>query len=284
VISKQKRIIIKPNLTTNRGPSCTTDKRMVEALINFFYGLGKEIIIAEASGGCETSKCFKELGYTEVAKKYGIELMDLNNAETVLCQDRSAYKLKEFKLPKILSNSFLISVPVLKEHDWAKITCALKNMFGIASGRFYDTEPSSGWNKAGLHSLGVDECIVDINCYRKPDLSLVDARIGQFGNEIYGHAAKPPFNIIFGGFDAVAVDFLAAKLLGHDPLRIKHLQLALERGLSQIRSFEDVLIDTDTNLEWRKNKSPFDRARAFAIRKLGARVFSTIRGNIRKSR
>jgi uncharacterized protein (DUF362 family) len=123
----------------------------------------------------------------------------------------------------------------------------------------------------------VDECIVDINCYRKPDLSLVDARIGQFGNEIYGRAADPPFNILFGGIDPVAVDFLAAKLLGHDPMHIKHLQLAIKRGLSQIRSFDDVEIDTDTGLEWRRNKSPLDLIRALATRKLGTRIFRTIR-------
>jgi hypothetical protein len=57
----------------------------------------------------------------------------------------------------------------------------------------------------------------------------------------------------------------------------KSEKMAMKRGLSKIRSFKDVMIDTDTSLEWRKNKSPLDLIRALATRKLGTRIFRTIR-------
>ena len=100
-----------------------------------------------------------------------------------------AKALKKFRMPKVLVNSFLVSIPVLKEHDNGVITASLKNLIGIAPSKHYRLVVSK-WQKAKLHLLGLHKCIHDINLYKSPDLSVVDGAIGQRGNEINGLITK----------------------------------------------------------------------------------------------
>ena len=79
VSALQNKVLIKPNLITNRPYPVTTSPEMVESIINYFIGhIGEsksgEIIIAEGSGRCKggTFKAFSDLGYLELAKKYGV--------------------------------------------------------------------------------------------------------------------------------------------------------------------------------------------------------------------
>jgi uncharacterized protein (DUF362 family) len=268
ILKKQKKIVIKPNLTLSKRPPCTTDVRCVEAIIHY---INKPVVIAEASGGCPTTRAFEKLGYNKLADEYDVELVDLNTSEVIVKHNPEAFVLKKFHFPKILENCYLISVPVLKEHDWARITVSMKNMFGIVPGRFYG---AGTWNKSKLHVLGVDESIVDINSYKSPDLSIVDARIGQYGNEIYGRPADPPFNIIFGGYDPMAVDMTGAVFLGHDPKKVRHLRLALSKGFSSIKGMEDIELDGEVFRQ--PNKSLKDRVRKFITEKAGRYIFGTI--------
>jgi uncharacterized protein (DUF362 family) len=237
---KENRVVIKPNLTTNLPPPVTTDIRCVkEVITNLRRIYNSEIIIAEGSGGCDTLKAFEELSYKKLAKDYDIKLVDLNRAERVELRNRRAIKLKSILFPKVLLNSYLINIPVPKEHSSAKITNSLKNMFGIYLPKSFLVEWNKsklakigvivsknifmrGWNKANLHVLGVHESIYDLNLYKKPDLTICDARVGQIGEEIYGEPYK--LNKIIVSFDPVACDSYVANLFGYSWREIKYLR------------------------------------------------------------
>ena len=126
-----EKIILKPNLTTSRKPPCTTPIELVEEVVKFIQPTDAEIIIAEGSGGCDTQKAFKDLGYQDLAEKYHLKLIDLNKAERIEKENPQALVLKKIKLPKIIFEGFLINLPVLKEHNEAVVTCAMKNLFGL---------------------------------------------------------------------------------------------------------------------------------------------------------
>ncbi len=84
-IRSENRIILKPNLLEDIGPPTTTDVRCVEAAVIFIRKRfeGKKILIAEGSGGCETEHAFRLLGYSGLAEKYEISLVDLDRDRTV---------------------------------------------------------------------------------------------------------------------------------------------------------------------------------------------------------
>jgi len=219
-----EKIILKPNLTTNRKPPCTTPVELVEEVVKFIQTIGAEIVIAEGSGGCDTQKAFRDLGYQDLAEKYNLKLVDLNREERIEKENTQALVLKRVKLPKIIFEGFLINLPVLKEHNEAVVTCAMKNLFGL----YLNQKVSSifgWWNKSELHHFGVHESIHDLNLYVKSHFILVDASVGQKGNEITGYPCQPPLGKLIAGFDAKEIDKICANLLGHKIEEVEYLNL-----------------------------------------------------------
>jgi len=153
-LPRQGLIIIKPNLTNSSPPPVTTSVEAVEAVCIYCKAhTNATIAIGEGCGTGRTPEVFTALGYADMAKKYGLELIDFNEAETTILQNDTALQLKHFHMPRIAQDAFIISLPVLKDHSFTKTTIAMKNMFGIAPGKFY----AGSWNKAKLHSPSTDK-------------------------------------------------------------------------------------------------------------------------------
>lgn len=220
-LPQQGLIIIKPNLTNSSPPPVTTSVAAVEAIYLYCKAHTKaQIAIGEGCGSGRTPDVYAALGYTDLAGKYSLELIDFNEAETVLLKHNAALQLKQFHMPRIAQQAFIISLPVLKDHSFTKTTIAMKNVFGLAPGRFY----ASGWNKSKLHRPSTDKSVVDLCRYKKPDLSIVDASVALTGMHLSGKKKK--IGLILAGFDPVAVDTIGSELLGHNPRRLPYLTLA----------------------------------------------------------
>jgi uncharacterized protein (DUF362 family) len=220
-LPRQGLIIIKPNLTNSSPPPVTTSVEAAEAVCIYCKAHTKaKIAIGEGCGSGRTPEVFAALGYKDMAKKYGLELIDFNEAETTILRNDDALQLKHFHLPGIARHAFIISLPVLKDHSFTKSTIAMKNMFGIAPGKFY----AGSWNKAKLHNPSTDKSVVDICSYKKPNLSVVDASIALKGTHLSGKSKK--IGLILASFDPVAVDTIGSELLGHNPKKLPYLTLA----------------------------------------------------------
>jgi len=211
-----KRVVIKPNLITNKPYPVTTSVKTVEAIVEYYRGY--EVIVAEGSGWCDTFDAFRDLGYLELQEKYGIKLVDLNIDEFKIKRSPNAFVWKELEVPLTLENCYLISAAVLKKHSICGVTFSVKNMLGATLGR----------DKGRFHRLGIDQSIVDVNIYRKPDLAIIDGRKG-LESELGGKAKD--FNIMIASEDPVAADAVGAAILGYKPTSIRHLKLAQEKGL-----------------------------------------------------
>ena len=223
----KEKVLIKPNLIINRPYPVTTSPKTVECIVNYFKDKAKEIIIAEGSGMCRggTNKAFLDLGYSALAENSGIKLVDLNGDDYEIRKNPAALRLKEFKFPLTLKNSFLISAAVLKGHSMAKVTLSLKNMMGASIGK-----------KAKFHFLGINKSIVDINLYKKPDLALIDG-IESSSRELGGEVTR--YDLMIFSVDPVAADAVGANILGLNPLSVPHIKLAQEKGLG-IATLEEI--------------------------------------------
>ena len=214
-------VIIKPNLTNADGPPITTNVAAAEAVYKYCKAHCKaEIAIGEGCGDGTTEQTFRANGYKKLAEKYGIRLIDFNKEEATLVSDDNALQLKEFHIPKIVQDAFIISLPVLKDHSLTTTTIAMKNMFGIAPEPFY----GGSWNKSKLHSPSTHKSIFDVCLYKKPALCVVDAVVGLRGTHLSGR--RKNIGLILAGFDAVAVDAVGSRLLGHNPKSIEYLRLS----------------------------------------------------------
>ncbi len=83
---KKKKFLIKPNIVGPKDPDSPviTNPKVVIALIKFLKPFAEEIVIGEGSvAGTPTTKAFKAAGYEEIAKKYGVKLLDFDNCKRI---------------------------------------------------------------------------------------------------------------------------------------------------------------------------------------------------------
>jgi uncharacterized protein (DUF362 family) len=223
VLAGQKRILIKPNLVQATPFPVTTSPECVAALIAIVRQCSRaEIIIAEGCGAAnyDTERVFNKLGYCALADRLGVKLVNLNREELVRLEGRDCEVFPEFYLPAIALDSFILSVPVLKAHTLAEVTGTLKNMMGFAPPEHY--QQGGHWKKSAFHAR-IHESIRDLNQYRTPDLTVLDATVGLAEAHLGGPVCDPPVNRIIAGNDPLETDRRAAELLGLDWRTIPHL-------------------------------------------------------------
>jgi len=223
-LAKESSILLKPNLVNASPPPVTTSAACCEAIVTYIRSFSTaDIVIAEGTGDAtrETYDLFDVHGYTKLAARYEIKLIDLNVEPLKKLTNRNCIVFPEFYLPEIAFTHFVVSVPVLKAHSLAIMTGSLKNMMGFAPPEHYGVG-YGGWKKAAFHK-NMQQAIVDLNRYRSPDLSVMDASIGLSDYHLGGRHCSPPIGKIIAGFDPVAVDRKAAGLLGLDWSTIPHL-------------------------------------------------------------
>jgi len=224
LLAGQERILIKPNLINSSPPPITTPAACVEAVIKYCrQRTDAELVVADGCGepSCETDELFELHGYRQLEREYGVQLLDLNNAPTGERSIPACDVFPSMILPSILFSHFLLSVPVLKAHSLADITGGLKGMIGAAPPKHYEGRFGS-WKKAVFHGR-MQQSIIDLCAYRRPDFTLMDASVGLATFHLGGPECDPPAARILAGRDPWAVDRKAADLLGLNWTAIGHL-------------------------------------------------------------
>lgn len=217
-------VLIKPNLVKNMAPPATTPVELVGEIVGFLRRErpGLRIIIAEGTGdkAYDTLHMFRELGYLRLTQEYGVELLDLNEAPLRYLALPHCHRWPEMYLPEILFESFLLSVPVLKAHSLAEVTLTMKNMMGCAPPSHY--QQGGHWKKSAFHHL-IQEAVLDLNRYRTPDFTVLDASVGMGEAHVWGPPCDPPLRRLASSCDPVAIDAYGATLLQRDWRKIGHI-------------------------------------------------------------
>jgi uncharacterized protein (DUF362 family) len=203
LLARESCVLIKPNLVNASPPPVTFPAEAAAAIVHFVRSCsGARIVIGEGSGdpGLTTAEAFTIHGYDRLAKEYGVELIDLNDAPLVRRVDPRCRVFPHVFLPSLLWESFVISAAVLKAHSLAAATLTMKNMIGCAPPSHY--QQGGYWRKGAFHAK-MDEAVADLNRHRMPDLCLIDASIGMTGNHLSGRLCNPPVGKIVTGIDPV---------------------------------------------------------------------------------
>ncbi|OQA28485.1 MAG: hypothetical protein BWY59_00740 [Verrucomicrobia bacterium ADurb.Bin345] len=129
-----------------------------------------------------------------------------------------------FMIPKRFIGENIIHLPTVKTHVFTTTTGAMKNAFGgLLNERRHWTHPV-------IHETLVDLLMIQKKIHR----GIFAVMDGTFAGDGPGPRCMVPHakNVILASADQVAIDAVAAKLMGFDPLKdLKYVRLAHEAGL-----------------------------------------------------
>lgn len=269
----------------------TTHPQVVRTIIAMCLEAGvsaSDIIVCEGSASflagtqgswssrAMTQKAFRDCGLDVappymVEDVYGVPLVDANdcgtgsvypdypgysgpyNPEKVTRVIKPGFLINRvYMLPKPVAEcDVLIRVPVLKNHNLAGITGALKLAFGLAPTDIYHYPGLEYYKWALLHQTawGYNELetnargMVDMTLCRPPDLVVTDGLVGIMNGPVGGPdgggggggwTMLPPegkMHCILASKDPVAIDTIHALLCGYKISSIPSLQRAADAGL-----------------------------------------------------
>ncbi len=257
-------VFLKPNLVALPGKfqvppfGVVTTTAVVEAMVRILKERGVSRILL-GDGGLEnkeadtsTKTTMDILGYPAMARKYGLELVDLNQGpfEEV---DLDGLKIK-LSLP-LLEADFVISLPVLKTHGQCRVSLSLKNMKGGLHHR----------SKAACHDSGLnlDHNVALLSKALYPDLALIDGRYALARGPMHFGTAQRA-DLIIAARDALDADLLGATVIGMPLNEVGHLQdlarmlgrdLAAPKPLGGINP-EEVRLNLPWDFPWADEWTP----------------------------
>ena len=240
LVKPGQTVLLKPNLTNHRGgryfPSMTTDVRVMSAVVDALKNNGDNKLIFAEGSGPPAMEMFKICAYDKLAELHGIELIELNTPsyfrDVTIRREVFAEKplppalpvatgehvMKTYPLPApYMDADVVINVPCLKTHALTGITVSMKNLYGLFPG-----------DRQEWHD-DVEANLADLARVRKTALVVVDGIVAMEGEgPLWGTPVK--MNLIIAGRDMVAVDAVSAAVMGYDPRRVLHAQLAALQG------------------------------------------------------
>ncbi|MEM4142999.1 MAG: DUF362 domain-containing protein [Candidatus Bathyarchaeia archaeon] len=219
-LPKAEKIVIKPNMCYywDWSTGQTTDPLFVSALIELFreqISSNVEIFVVESDASAMKCKyAFKYLGYEKLAREYGVNLVNLSEAEAEMAQVKVNDEVFEFSVPKIIKDSDLrVNAAKMKYMSFTKISCALKNIYGC-----------NPYPKKFQHHSKLDQVLAALNKIMPFDLHVLE------GLTVCG--SKPlKLGLILASQDPVATDAVAATIMGINPKQLAYLKLAENEGL-----------------------------------------------------
>ena len=224
-----KRVALKVNMMKGAAPdrALCTHPEFVRALARVVKHAGGTPLVCDSSGILAfTAEAFEAAGYTAMCADEGIDLIDLDRDPPVRREIAGRVLDHAWFGRAAVEADLLVTVPKLKTHTIAKLTCALKNHMGLVAGatkcRVHETAPRPS---------RFAEAVVDLNVGLPADLAIVDGVVGLDGGGTIKGRTPRETHVVLAGSDPVAVDAVAGALIGLAPDGVATTTAAAARGL-----------------------------------------------------
>jgi uncharacterized protein (DUF362 family)/Pyruvate/2-oxoacid:ferredoxin oxidoreductase delta subunit len=217
---------------------------------------------------------FLTTGFRRVCEELGVPLVNLRETGFVEIPLRGAVLESIFIGRPVLEADAVLNLPKLKTHSFTLFTGAVKNMFGaIPSGLRLE------YHRRFLRNDVFSQMLVDVCAAAPPHLTIMDAVVGMEGEGPSSGVPKK-VGLIISGRDPVAVDAVASRVAGHDPLSIFTTSIADARGLGvgDLRRI-DILGEKIQDVEV-KDFRPSVRATGMFSRWLPSFIYAHISGQL----
>jgi uncharacterized protein (DUF362 family) len=235
-LDRQAEVALKINISWQRWyPACSTTPWQLEGVIKKLladgwdktglYGAHNRTVVVSAKKGEVANK------HKPVLEKHGIRNIHLyeSDEEWVTYEPKGKMlALPEIypdgiRIPKRLIGSNIIQLPTAKTHVFTTMTGAMKNAFG---GLLHERRH---WTHSVIHETLVD--LLTIQKEIHPGVfAVMDA---TFAGDGPGPRCMVPHekDLILASADQVAIDAIAARMMGFDPMSLDFIRLAHEAGL-----------------------------------------------------
>ncbi|MGQ9465905.1 MAG: DUF362 domain-containing protein [bacterium] len=248
LLPKNVPTILKINISWHFWyPACSTTPWQLDGVATTLYKLGyKDLIPAQNRTVVINPKLGAENNHlNSVMRKHNLRFVYLYEPKIEWIYYKPKAKMlvldKIYKdgiqIPKLFIGKNAFHLPTLKTHVFTTMTGAMKNAFG---GLLNDNRH---WTHAVIHEALVD--LLQIQKEIHPGIfCLTDGTFA--GNGAGPRLMKPEIkNFILASGDSVAIDAIAAKMMGFNPMSLKFLNLAHEIGLGKARPEEIEVVGED---------------------------------------
>ena len=237
-LKHERELLIKLNLSwTKYFPACSSQPWQLEGIVKDLlargYGAETLLPIENKTVVTEPRKGAENNLWMPVLERYGLSFTPLTEVEWTVYEFRSELlKLNEIfpegiEIPKCFIGRDIIHLPTVKTHGHSITTGAIKNAFGglLKEVRHY------------AHKY-IHEVLVDLLLMQK---ELHPNVFAVMDGTVCGNGAGPRTmdpvegDLVLASADSVAIDAVAAKIMGFDPMQIPYLRMATERGLGEAR-------------------------------------------------
>jgi len=224
-VQKGQKVLVKPNIGWDRTPeyAATTHPSLVKRVIEHCLRAGaREVYVLDHTID-NWVNCYKNSGIEKAAKSAGAKVVPANSESYYQQVDiLGAVRLKSVKVHELLlETDVFINIPVLKDHNSTRMTCALKNMMGVI------------WDRRYWHSNNLHQCIADYALFKKrPHLNIIDCYnvMVKHGPQGVSKEDVVQMKSQILTSDWVAGDTAAAKMLGLEIEKIDYLPVASKAG------------------------------------------------------
>jgi len=224
----REQVLVKPNCVSSTRQLAATHVGALEAVLEFIFSFGPRRVILGEGSAEDTMRAFHNFGYTALARKFDLEVLDLNRDEysPLTIRDRAG-RPREVRVARTALESVRVSVAVPKTHDTVILTASLKNMVVGAI-----RNPDKPAIHQGYPVINLN--IAPLSRHLLPHLAVIDGYVGMEGD---GPTQGEPVEhrVALAGTDPVAVDAVCAFLMGFSPEEIGYLQHAARLGLGEAR-------------------------------------------------
>ena len=200
-------------------PGSITSPWVLEGVIQTLKDWTGPLYLVESDQVLENiNKAFRKSKLDKICERYGIRWINMSHSESVRVEVPNGKIFKTIELPKILLETQVVTIPVMKTHAKTQITGAIKNQWGCISKMRHN-----------FH-LVLSDALADINSVVKPAFAVMDATIALEGNG--PKSGNPRFiDKILASSNIVAIDTIQARFMGLDPTKIDHLKKCADRCL-----------------------------------------------------
>jgi uncharacterized protein (DUF362 family) len=233
-LSRDRDLIVKLNLSwTKYFPACSSQPWQVDGVLTTLledgydrariFPVENKTVVTNPVDGCRNNK------WSPVLRRHGLPFIPLPGVDWTVYRFKSPLlKLNEIfpegiEIPKMYVGKNVCHLPTVKTHGHSQTTGAIKNAFGglLKEVRHY------------AHEF-IHEVMVDLMYMQR---ELHPGVFAVMDGTVMGDGAGPRTmiprvgNLILASSDQVAIDAIAAKMMGFDPLSIRYLAMCQERGL-----------------------------------------------------
>ena len=226
-VHRGDRVLIKPNLLKAAAPEAavTTHPEVVRAVIRLVHEAGGTAVVGDSPGLGDFRRVCEKTGIQAVAEEEGAALADLS--EAVVLKGRGRFQM--FEVSRLAAESdVVINLPKFKTHGMTVLTGAVKNLFGCIPGK-----RKVQWHfNSGVNHAAFTRMLVELADLLRPRLTIMDAVVGMEGN---GPGSGDPrkIGVILAGTDHVALDVVAAAMVGLKPEELPIIRAAASAGIGE---------------------------------------------------